>query len=178
MAFDRWGNLWVTGVSAGLVYEYAKWQLARSGSPTPVTTISDFPGGPGGLAFDPSGDMWDVTGGGPDCYGTPCNNELVELTKAQLSQSGSPTPAVTISSNVPGCSTNPAPSTCAAGSLYGPYGVAVDRSGDMWVSNFNTPTTVEFGSDQLYRSRSPSPVRTIAGPDTGMNWPSFVTIAP
>jgi streptogramin lyase len=218
MAFDRSGNLWVVGNDVGRVYEYSKWQLSRSGSPTPVTTISDFPGTPLGDAFDasgdlwvtiqvspncpqgcvvefsraelampgpaptvtisstgganiaftPSGDMWMVTGGGSDCYGTPCNNELVELTKAQLSTSGSPTPAVTISSTEPG----------ADGSLYGPYGVVVDPFGDVWVSNFNKPTAVEFGRDQLSQSGSPTPQRTIAGPRTGMNWPSFVVLAP
>jgi hypothetical protein len=221
MAFDRSGNLFVVGNGAGKVYEYAKWQLRRSGSPTPVGTISDFPGTPLGDAFDPSGDLWVtiqvssgcpqgcvvefppaelatadpaatvtisstgganmsftpagdlwmVTGGGPldDCYGTPCNNELVEFTKAQLATSGSPTPAVTISSTDPGS---------ASGSLWGPYGVAVDHCGDVWVSNFNKPTTVEFGSDQLSTSGAPTPMRTIVGKRTGMNWPSFVVIAP
>jgi hypothetical protein len=214
MAFDRWGNLWVVGNSAGKVYEYAKWQLAEPGSPTPRATLSDFPGTPLGdgfdargdlwvtvqlsstcpqgcvvefpraelglpapapavtisstgganIAFTPAGDMWMVTGGGSDCYGTPCNNELVEFTRAQLSASGSPAPAVTISS--------------ANGSLYGPYGVAVDRAGDVWVSNFNTPTAVEFARYQLFKSGSPTPVRTITGPATGMNWPSFVVLAP
>jgi hypothetical protein len=219
MVFDPWGNLWVVGNSSGLVYEYARWQLTRSGSPTPVKTISDFPGTPLGDSFDPwgdlwvtvqvstacpqgcvvefsraelatanpaptvtisstgganmafssSGDMWMVTGGGlPDCYGTPCNNELVEFTRAQLFRSGSPAPAVTISSTGVG----------AAGSLWGPYGVAVDPFGDVWVSNFNKPTAVEYGRDQLFTSGSPTPLRTIVGPDTGMNWPSFVVLAP
>jgi hypothetical protein len=136
------------------------------------------------LSFTRSGDMWLVTGGGPasDCvYGDPCNNELVEFTRAQLSASGSPTPAVTIRSDISGCSTYGAPAVpCANGSLYGPYGVAVDSAGDVWVSNFNTPTAVEYGRDQLpkWGSASPVPERTIAGPDTGMDWPSFVTIAP
>jgi hypothetical protein len=225
IAPDRWGNLWVIGNNAGRVYEYAKWQLSRSGSPTPVTTISDFPSTPLGDAFDPygdlwvttstttgpgspcpsgcvvefspaelamanptptvtisstgganiaftrSGDMWMVTGGGPldDCFGSPCTNELLEFTRAQLSTSGSPTPAVTISSTDPGSS---------SGSLWGPYGVAVDPCGDVWVSNYNTPTTVEFARDQLSKSGAPTPVRTILGPRTGMNWPSYVVIAP
>jgi streptogramin lyase len=233
MAFDNSGNLWVVvNNPSGRVYEYAKWQLASSGSPTPVNALSDFPSLPLGdgfdpwgnlwvttqvspscpqgcvveipkaelstpdpaptvtissigganIAFTPSGDMWMVTGGGPppiaDCFGTVCNNELVEFTKAQLSSSGSPTPAVTISSTLAGCSVPEAPQSCAAGSLYGPYGVAVERNGDVWVSNFNTPTTVEFSKHQLSQTGSPTPQRTIAGPDTGMNWPSFVVLAP
>ncbi len=234
MAFDSWGNLWVVSSFVGVVYEYASWQLAHSGSPTPVRTISDLPATPNGDGFDPwgdlwvstavstqcpqgcvvefskyelaslhpkptviisstgganlsftrSGDMWLVTGGGPasDCvYGDPCNNELVEFTRAQLSASGSPAPMVTISSDITGCSTHGAPAVpCANGSLYGPYGVAVDSAGDVWVSNFNTPTAVEYGRDQLPESGSASPVpeRTIAGPDTGMDWPSFVVLAP
>ena len=109
-----------------------------------------------------------VTGGGPDCFGTPCNNELVEFTRAQLSTSGSPTPAVTISSTNVG----------TYQSLDGPYGVAVDRFGDVWVSNFDGMTTVEFGRHQLFKSGSPHPSRTIAGPNTGMNWTSFVVLEP
>ena len=59
MAFDSWGNLWVVADNnPGRVYEYAKWQLARTGSPTPVASISDLPGTPLGDAFDPWGDLW------------------------------------------------------------------------------------------------------------------------
>jgi streptogramin lyase len=212
MAFDGSGNLWVVGNNSSRVYEYTKSQLAKSGGPTPHTTISDFPSTPifgvafdasgdlwvstvksavefskaelaqakpvptvtvsssGGaqLVFDSSGDLWMVTGGGPYCFGTPCTNKVVEVTKAQLSVSGSPTPAVTISSTKAG----------ATGSLYGPYSLAFDSSGDLWVENFNNNTTVEFGKDQLSTSGSPTPLRTIVGPDTGMNSPSYVVIAP
>jgi hypothetical protein len=42
-----------------------------------------------------------------------------------------------------------------SGSLWGPYGVAIDRCGDVWVSNFNTPTTVEFARYQLSKSGRP-----------------------
>jgi hypothetical protein len=214
MAFDRRGDLWVTSNQLSRVYEYTRSQLARSGSPTPHTTISGvFPTPPLGDGFDPSGDLWVVTGtsmlefskaelamanptptvtisstgganisftpsgdlwmvtgGGPlnDCFGTPCNNELVKFTKAQLSTSGSPKPAVTIKSTRVG----------AAGSMWGPYGVAVDPSGGLWVANFFKPTAVEFGRRQLSKSGSPAPRRTIVGADTGMNWPSYVLIAP
>jgi DNA-binding beta-propeller fold protein YncE len=123
------------------VVEFSKAELAMPG-PTPTVTISSTGGA--NIAFTPSGDLWMVTGGGPKdgCYGTPCNNELVEFTKAQLSSSGSPTPEVTISSTKPG----------APGSLWGSYGVAVDPSGDVWVSNFSKPTAVAFGRDQLSTS--------------------------
>ena len=98
----------------GCVVEFSRAELALP-DPTPTVTISSTGGA--NMAFTPSGDMWMVTLGGlPDCYGTPCNKELVEFTKAQLSTSGSPAPAVTITSTAVG----------AAGSLWGPYGVAVD----------------------------------------------------
>jgi hypothetical protein len=137
-------------------------------NPTPTVTLSSTGGAD--LVFTPAGDLWMVTGGGPlnDCFGTPCTNELVKFAKAQLSASGAPTPAVTIRSTKHG----------AAGSLWGPYGVAIDPSGDVWVSNFNKPTTVEYSRDQLAKSGSPTPLRTIGGPNSRMNWPSFVVIVP
>ena len=123
----------------------------------PTVTISST----GGTSpvFTASGNLWMVTGGGPkdDCFGTPCTNELVEFTKAQLATSGSPTPAVTISSTKLG----------AAGSLWGPYGLAFTPSGDVWVSNYDKPTAVEFGRGQLATSGSPTPVRTIVGQRPG-----------
>ena len=47
------------------------------------------------------------------------------------------------------------------------------------VSNsWNATATLGLDRFQLYWSGSPTPLRTIAGPDTGMNWPSFVVLAP
>jgi sugar lactone lactonase YvrE len=163
VAFDGSGDLWVS--TANSVIEFAKTELATA-HPTPTVTISSTGGAQ--LVFDASGDLWVVTGGGPDCFGTPCTNEVVELTKAQLATSGSPSPAVVISSTKPG----------AAGSLYGPYSLAFTSSGDLWVENFDNNTTVEYGRDQLSKSGAPAPVRTIAGPASGMNFPSYVVIAP
>jgi len=174
--FDPYGDLWVTTITttgkgsscpAGCVVEFSKADLAMA-NPTPTVTISSTGGA--NIAFTRSGDLWMVTGGGPlnDCFGSPCTNELVEFAKAQLSTSGSPTPAVTISATKHG----------AAGSLWGPYGVAIDPSGDVWVANFNKPTTVEYSRDQLSKSGSPTPARAIVGANTGMNWPSFVLIKP
>jgi hypothetical protein len=162
-AFDASGDLWVSTDNS--VVEFSKADLAEA-KPAPTVTISSSGGAQ--LVFDTSGDLWMVTGGGPYCFGTPCTNDVVELTKAQLSASGSPTPAVTISSTKVG----------AQGSIYGPYSLAFTSSGDLWVENFDNNTTVEFGRDQLLTSGSPTPLRDIVGPRTGMNFPSYVVIAP
>ena len=90
------------------------------------------------------------------------------MTQAQLSGPGSPKPAVIIRSTKHG----------AAGSLYGPYSLAFNSSGDLWVENFNNNTTVEYGKDQLSKSGSPTPIATIAGSATGMNFPSYVVVEP
>lgn len=163
IAFDASGDLWVSTVKS--LVEFSKAELDTA-NPGPTVTISSSGGAE--LVFDSSGDLWAVTGGGPSCYGTPCTNEVVEFTKSELSTSGSPPPAVTISSTKPG----------PAGSLYGPYSLALTSSGDLWVENFYNNTTVEFGKAQLSSSGSPTPLRTITGPDTGMNYPTYVVVAP
>jgi streptogramin lyase len=163
VAFDSSGDLWVSTVNS--LVEFSKAELATA-NPAPTVTISSSGGAE--LVFDPSGDLWAVTGGGPSCYGTPCTNEVVEFTKSELSTSGSPAPAVVISSTKPG----------PAGSLYGPYSLAFTAAGDLWVENFYNNTTVEFDKAQLSSSGSPSPVRTITGPRTRMNYPTYVVVAP
>jgi sugar lactone lactonase YvrE len=163
VAFDASGNLWVSTVKSAV--EFPKAELTKA-NPAPTVTISSSGGAQ--PVFDSAGDLWMVTGGGPYCFGTPCTNKVVEFTKAQLSRSGSPAPAVTIGSTKAG----------AAGSLYGPYSLAFNSSGDLWVENFNNNTTVEYGRNQLSKSGSPTPLRTIVGRATGMNFPSYVVVVP
>jgi len=168
--FDASGDLWVTTMLSpscpqGCLVEFSKDELALA-NPKPTVTISSIGGA--NIAFTPSGNLWLVTGGGPNCFGTPCTNQLVEYTKAQLATSGSPTPAVSISS------TNVGP----VQSLDGPFSLAVAPSGEVWVANFFNNTTVEYGRDQLTQSGSPTPLRTIVGPNSGMNFPSFVLVEP
>jgi hypothetical protein len=169
-AFDPAGNLWVsTQVSPtcpqGCVVEFSRSELGWP-SPTPTVTISSTGGA--GLIFTPSGDLWMVTGGGADTFGTPGTNELVEFTRSQLSASGLIPPAVTISSTSVG----------AYQSLDGPYAVAVNPHGDVWVSNFDGMTAVQYGRHQLFESGPTTPQRLIAGPNSGMNWTSFVVTEP
>jgi sugar lactone lactonase YvrE len=167
-AFDAAGDLWVsTQVSSacpqGCVVEFSRAELALP-DPAPTVTISSTGGA--GLIFTPSGDLWMVTGGGPDSFGTPGTNDLVEFTRPQLSTSGPTPPALTISSANVG----------AYQSLDGPYAVAVNPSGDLWVSNFDGMTAVQYGRHQLFEPGPTVPQRAIFGPNTGMNWTSFVVI--
>jgi streptogramin lyase len=203
MAFDRSGDLWVVSYADDSVYEYTKTELTRSGSPKPRTTISIGLASPVGDAFDSSGDLWvangssDVvefsraeltkriptptltisTGGGANLVFTASgdlwvswaeSSELVEFTRDELRRSGSPAPAVTISAAI----------VAGRATLADPYGITLDSSGDLWASNWGNNTTVEFTRAELAKSGSPIPVRTIAGPKTRMNWPSFVVIEP
>ena len=127
-------------------YEYTKGQLARSGAPTPHTTISDFPSTPVfGVAFDASGDLWVST-----------LNSLVEFSRAELA-TADPAPTVTISSS-------------------GGAELVFDPSGDLWAVNgggpscYGTPCTnevVEFTKSELSTSGSPGPAVTIGSTQPG-----------
>jgi sugar lactone lactonase YvrE len=204
LAFDPSGDLWVVNSRAGTVIEYTRAQLAKSGSRTPHTTISaSYLHSPVGAAFDSSGDLWvantnflvefnehelakpnpapsvtissasldapnpitfDASG---DLWAANwTNHRLVEFTKRQLAKSGAPVAAVSISPV----------SFQGNTSIDGPDALAVDASGDLWVDNYSNNTVVEFAKDQLAKSGSPVPVRTMAGPKTRMNHPTFVVI--
>ncbi len=88
IAFDTSGNLWLSpGPIGHTVVEYAKNELAKSGSPTPKVTITStifFP--PNGVTFDNAGNLWLASQGASD-PGT-----VAEFTKQKLDQSGPPTP--------------------------------------------------------------------------------------
>ncbi len=155
-AFDSSGDLWVSNLSSSTIVEFTPSQLAASGDPTPAVTISSNASSlddPSGVAVDASGDLW-VT--------NTSNDTLVEFTPSQLAASGDPTPAVTISSN--------------ASSLDGPYSLAFDAAGDLWVPNFDAPSLVEFTPSQLAASGDPTPADTIGGGNTGVDSPGGVAI--
>ncbi|HEY6472700.1 MAG TPA: IPT/TIG domain-containing protein [Acidimicrobiales bacterium] len=157
LAFDGSGDLWVADSGKNTVIEYTPSQLESSGSPTPTVTLSTDASSsidsPSGVAFDSSGDLW-VTN--TNTY------SLVEFTPSQLASSGAPTPAVTISPN--------------ASSLDGPYSLAFDAGGNLWVANAYSDGLVEYAPSQLAASGAPTPVNTIVGAATGMSAPGGVVI--
>ena len=158
LAFDSSGDLWVANGDNSTVVEFTPAELAASGSPTPNVTLSATAGNslddPVGLAFDSSGDMW---------VGNASSSTVVEFTPAELAANGSPTPTVTLSAT-------------AGGSLSGPFGLAFDSSGDLWVANDDNNSLVDFTSGQL-STGSPTPAAAILGASTGLAGPGGVAIA-
>ncbi len=147
LAFDAHGNLWVTNYGANTVVEYSTSQIASNGAPTPAVTIAASAGSlqePVGIAFDASGNLWIANSLGDAAT-------VVEFTTGQLTASGTPTPAITITSN--------------AGSLFGPMLMAFDANGGLWVANgaFTTSNTVVgYSASQLAASGSPVPNVTLS----------------
>jgi sugar lactone lactonase YvrE len=144
LTFDSAGNLWVTSSNTNTVVEYARSQLAKASPAPSVILSSDRSGslnGPGSLVFGPSGDLW---------VANTSVSTVVEYTKSQLAESGSPSPPVTISNN----------------SFNAPYGVAIDSSGDLWVSDNaqqGSPAVFEYAKSQLTKAAS-TPERTLSLP--------------
>jgi sugar lactone lactonase YvrE len=147
---DAAGNLWVANGN-NTIAEYAKSALAQSGNPVPVVVLTSTAGrsidSPSGLAFDSAGDLW-VTNSGLSSSGS-----VVEFAPGQLAASGNPAPAVTISSN----GTN----------IHGPYGLAFDSSGNLWVFNYSGNTVVKFAANQLGTSGTTIPAVTLTMPGSG-----------
>ncbi len=107
IAFDVTGNLWLTD-DVDTIAEYSAPQLTAGGAQTPAVVIIDGPAppcifegtppppfcnGPDGLAFDNSNNLWVANG---VATGT---ETIVKYTPDQLTTSGSPTPAVTLTTN-------------------------------------------------------------------------------
>lgn len=153
LAFDASGNLWlVGGAGANSVVEYSAAQLASTGSPTPAVTLSASGGSlnfPAGLAFDANGSLWVANQSG---------KSLVEFLASQLGASGSPIPPVTL--------------TDTAGSLSGPFALAFDGRGDLWVADEGGNTVVEFTPSQLTASGSPVPAVTLSATSGSLNAPA------
>jgi sugar lactone lactonase YvrE len=139
LAFDSHGNLWVADCH-GFIREFTPTQLAAGGTQTPAVSIS---GGtilkcPWSIAFDASGNAWVADDDG---------DHIVEYSASQLTTSGTPTPVDTLGS------TNK--------SLYSTDGLAFDAHGNLWVSNDDTNSVVEFTPAQLAAGGAPAPNVTI-----------------
>ena len=149
LAFTGAGDLWVASWSGSTLSEYKPTQLTASGSPTPAVTITSDAktppslDGPENLALDASGNLW---------VANSHSNTVVEYTPTQLTASGSPAPAVTISSKT--------------ASLDYPRGLAFTSSGDLWVANTTNGRLSEYTPAQLATGGAIAPATTISSAST------------
>jgi hypothetical protein len=105
------GDQWVANFGGNNLLQFAAADVAASGSPAPITTISATSvttasgvalslDSPQGLAFDKKGNLW-VSNALSDNAGS-----IAEFTPAQIASDGSPNPAVFLDSDVDGLNMN------------------------------------------------------------------------
>src|SRR5262249_46782075 len=134
LAFDGDGNLWVSVCDQIVRYKAA--DLATTGSPTPDIQISNSACSHA-LAFAPDGRLAAAVDLGGVAIFSP----------AQIAASGSPQPIVVADDTVGEA-----------------YGVAFDRSGNLWVADYNGGQVLRYSPDQLLVTGSPTPAATWSAP--------------
>lgn len=152
VAFADDGTLWVVSQDDSLLLGFAPGTLTSSGSHAASVVISSIRGslsGPTGLAFDRAGQLW---------VANPGNGTLVRFQPEQLTASGAPTPAVTLSG-------------------FGhPGSIAIDRVGGLWFTDraANTVSRLTFG--ELSTTGTPQPTVGIQSVNHSLNSPSGIAI--
>ncbi|MGO9601902.1 MAG: hypothetical protein ACLQAT_00605 [Candidatus Binataceae bacterium] len=173
LAFDKSGGLWAANELSNTVTNFAASQLAAGGNQIPAVILSSNGTGsierPRGITFDDAGNLWVAN---YTHQASPLGT-VVEFAAADLGTSGSPNPAVIISSTA----------VNATNSIDGPRGVAFDHRGSLWVGNFFSDqfgSLAKFAKDQIASSGSPAPQvfldSNTAG--TNINEPELMTFGP
>lgn len=146
--FDKSGNLWITEKFNDKIVKFTPNQLTSSGDKSPAIVLSDNGSGsldePGQPAFDGKGNLWVPNFG---------NSTVVMFKNSDLGASGSPTPGVTLSNA----------SVMSSQSLDGPWGLAFQGKGGLWISNFYSGNISKFIPSQIKVSGSPVPKVFIQG---------------
>src|SRR5579862_2930480 len=160
IALDSNRNIYVGGYSNAGVggYEVNLFPAGSNGNVSPAATIVGPDTGldlPIGIALDSAGGLYVLNYYG----GTP---ELGSVTVYRAGSSGDAPPIATITSRFTG--------------LYGPQDIAVDAGGNIYVTNFAGGAD-NLGSVTVYSAVSLAtgpPIATIAGDDTGLDYPSGI----
>jgi hypothetical protein len=152
LRFDAHHNLWIANQWAGTIIELTPAQLV-SGTAAPTVTIQDGPpehsfqtsgNNPEGLAFDAAGNLW---------VASQWRGNVIEYTATQLTTSGSPTPAVTLTPTLP----NPSSDS----SVVAPIGLTFDSQGNLWISGLGV---YEVAASALTTSGSPAAAKWFTPP--------------
>jgi sugar lactone lactonase YvrE len=169
IVFDQMGNLYIANNGTTTIFKFNNSILpTRAGSYTlvPSVTLSDNGNGsiqaPWALVFDTNGDLWSSNANAP--------NTIVEFTPNQILSTGSPTPAITLSSVALGNNQT----------LVAPNGIAFDNLGDLAAISSAAPFGVAgFQKTQLLPSKtSPSPNPFLVGTTTTLNAPAGCNFGP
>jgi hypothetical protein len=183
LALDAAGNLWVTDENRdndqggnGEVFRYDKAQItglaAGNQNIDPVFGIAlpEFVHLET-IAFDGGGNLWLADQQGDSVYKFSAS----QLTGTGLSQNLTPAVVLTPAHRSGACRK----------SLDGPYGLAVDGVGDLYVANSNADrgcfgSLAEFSASSIESSGSPKPKAFITtdGKRTSINYPNALTFGP
>ena len=120
----------------GVLVGFDAQQLSAGGVTAPALSLGYEPRSWNGMAFDAAGNVW-VARNAPD-------GAIFRFPASDLGASGVRVPDVIITSSAPDV-------------LDGPYGLAFDASGALWVSGLNSDTVVKYAQEQLVASGAPSP---------------------
>ena len=143
--------LWLPKVT-GSVIAYAASKLGFGGNSLALPNITlggATGGGNAAITFDKNGNLWALNS---------TTSTLNRFDTAKLGSSGTPTPAITI--------------TSSAGSLSRPASLAFDKNGNLWIANLGNDTIIMLTAPQLAQSGSPTPGLVI-GANTGGLAPSL-----
>jgi hypothetical protein len=148
------GTIYALDYTNSAITSYAP---GSTGDAAPLSTVNLPSSEPYQMVMAANGNVW---------VAAYTDSVLYEYTQAQLATSGTPTPAVTITSS----------------GLDRPENLVFDRSGNLWVANSEGSTdgdgsVVEFTAAQLASSGSPTPAVTLSdnGSDTVLNEPDALT---
>ncbi len=133
MTFDKAGNAWVDSKDGDQIAKFSAGELTSSGIKSADVLLSDDGGctnlcSPGEIAFDQRGNLW---------VPNEDANTVVEYTKDQLTSSGKPAPAVTLSSAI----------------FDAPWGAVFDTSGNLVVMNYSDGEIAKFTSQTVEGER-------------------------
>jgi secreted PhoX family phosphatase len=176
ITFDYRGNLYVANNGTTTIFQFSASSLPSvnpssttpvSSALTPAVVLSDNGSGsiqaPWALAVDGYGDLWSSNANAP--------NTVVEFAKSQLSETGSPTPTITLASAT--VSNN--------ATLVAPNGIAFDNYGDLATVSSGAPFGMAgFGPSQLRTNPSSplTPAVFLVGASTTLNAPAGVAFGP
>jgi sugar lactone lactonase YvrE len=143
-AFDKAGNLWVANNRPNTVLEFARANLARSGTITPTHTLTatntgvlDMPHSP---AFDAAGNLW-VANSHAD--------QVVKYTTNPTTGVRAPSVTATLKLNA---TTNAVPAA-----------LAFDSAGNLWVTDALHDVVLKYTAASLTNGASPLPVTAVTG---------------